>query len=115
MINKKFHKIFYFIRLLCYNSIIPLQRKNIYLQDRLKNQEEEKRNEVIARLGENGIATNVHFQLLPLLTAYKKLGFKIENYPNAYNQYKNEISLPLHNFLNEDDVKYICESLERYL
>ena len=79
---------------------------------RLKNQDEEKRNEVIAKLGENDIATNVHFQPLPLLTAYKNLGFKIEDYPNAYNQYKNEISLPLHDFLSEDDVKYICQMIE---
>ena len=82
---------------------------------RLKNQDEEKRNEVIAKLGENDIATNVHFQPLPLLTAYKNLGFKIEDYPNAYNQYKNEISLPLHDFLSEDDIKYICELLVRNL
>lgn len=82
---------------------------------RLKNQDEEKRNEVIAKLGENDIATNVHFQPLPLLTAYKNLGFKIEDYPNAYNQYKNEISLPLHDFLSKDDIKYICELLVRNL
>lgn len=82
---------------------------------RLKNQDEEKRNDVIAKLGENDIATNVHFQPLPLLTAYKKLGFKIEDYPNAYNQYKNEISLPLHDFLNEDDVKYICEHIKKLI
>lgn len=82
---------------------------------RLKNQDEEKRNEVIAKLGENGIATNVHFQPLPLLTAYKNLGFKIEDYPNAYNQYKNEISLPLHDFLSEDDIKYICEYIKKLI
>ena len=82
---------------------------------RLKNQDEEKRNEVIAKLGENDIATNVHFQPLPLLTAYKNLGFKIEDYPNAYNQYKNEISLPLHDFLSEDDVKYICEYIKKFI
>ncbi|ATV63091.1 DegT/DnrJ/EryC1/StrS family aminotransferase [Fusobacterium pseudoperiodonticum] len=82
---------------------------------RLKNQDEEKRNEIIAKLGENDIATNVHFQPLPLLTAYKKLGFKIEDYPNAYNQYKNEISLPLHDFLTEDDVKYICEYIKKII
>lgn len=82
---------------------------------RLKNQEEEKRNEVIAKLGENDIATNVHFQPLPLLTAYKKLGFKIGNYPNAYSQYKNEISLPLHDFLSEDDIKYICEYIKKLI
>ena len=82
---------------------------------RLKNQDEEKRNEVIAKLGENDIATNVHFQPLPLLTAYKNLGFKIEYYPNAYNQYKNEISLPLHDFLSEDDIKYICEYIKKLI
>ena len=82
---------------------------------RLKNQDEEKRNEVIAKLGENDIATNVHFQPLPLLTAYKNLGFKIEDYPNAYNQYKNEISLPLHDFLSEDDIKYICEYIKKLI
>lgn len=82
---------------------------------RLKNQEEEKRNEVIAKLGENDIATNVHFQPLPLLTAYKKLGFKIGNYPNSYSQYKNEISLPLHDFLSEDDIKYICEYIKKLI
>ena len=82
---------------------------------RLKNQDEEKRNEIITKLGENDIATNVHFQPLPLLTAYKKLGFKIEDYPNAYNQYKNEISLPLHDFLTEDDVKYICEYIKKII
>lgn len=82
---------------------------------RLKNQDEEKRNDVIAKLGENDIATNVHFQPLPLLTAYKNLGFKIEDYPNAYNQYKNEISLPLHDFLSENDVKYICEYIKKLI
>ena len=82
---------------------------------RLKNQDEGKRNEIIAKLGENNIATNVHFQPLPLLTAYKNLGFQIENYPNAYNQYKNEISLPLHDFLSEDDVKYICEYIKKLI
>ncbi|WP_195340160.1 DegT/DnrJ/EryC1/StrS aminotransferase family protein [Fusobacterium sp. 1001295B_180824_G3] len=82
---------------------------------RLKNQNEEKRNEVITKLGENEIATNVHFQPLPLLTAYKNLGFKMEDYPNAYNRYKNEISLPLHDFLSEDDIKYICEYLKEMI
>ena len=82
---------------------------------RLKNQDEGKRNEIIAKLGENDIATNVHYQPLPLLTAYKNLGFQIENYPNAYNQYKNEISLPLHDFLSEDDVKYICEYIKKLI
>ncbi len=102
------------IELPTFKNDIKESCKHLYMI-RLKNQDEEKRNEVIAKLGEDNIATNVHFQPLPLLTAYKNLGFKIEDYPNAYNQYKNEISLPLHDFLTEDDVKYVCEELKKLL
>ena len=102
------------IELPIFKNDIKESCKHLYMI-RLKNQDEEKRNEVIAKLGENDIATNVHFQPLPLLTAYKRLGFKIEDYPNAYNQYKNEISLPLHDFLTEDDVKYICEYIKELI
>ena len=102
------------IELPIFKNDIKESCKHLYMI-RLKNQDEEKRNEVIAKLGENDIATNVHFQPLPLLTAYKKLGFKIEDYPNAYNQYKNEISLPLHDFLTEDDIKYICEHIKKII
>ncbi len=55
---------------------------------------EEKRNEIINKMAEKGIATNVHYKPLPMLTAYKNLGFSIDNYPNAYNFYRNEITLP---------------------
>ena len=102
------------IELPIFKNDIKESCKHLYMI-RLKSQDEEKRNEIIARLGENDIATNVHFQPLPLLTAYKKLGFKIEDYPNAYSQYKNEISLPLHDFLTEDDVKYICEYIKKLI
>ena len=102
------------IELPIFKNDIKESCKHLYMI-RLKNQDEEKRNEVIAKLGENDIATNVHCQPLPLLTAYKKLGFKIEDYPNAYNQYKNEISLPLHDFLTEDDIKYICEYIKKLI
>jgi len=102
------------IELPIFKNDIKESCKHLYMI-RLKNQDEEKRNDVIAKLGENDIATNVHFQPLPLLTAYKNLGFKIEDYPNAYNQYKNEISLPLHDFLSEDDVKYICEYIKKLI
>ena len=70
---------------------------------------EEQRNEIIIKLAEAGIATNVHYKPLPMHTAYKKLGFDISNYPNAYNMYKNEITLPLHTLLTDDDVEYICK------
>ena len=79
---------------------------------RIKNATEEDRNMIIQKLAEKGIATNVHFQPLPLLTAYKNLGFKIEDYPEAYKMYSQEISLPFHGFIEEKDVKYIAECLK---
>jgi dTDP-4-amino-4,6-dideoxygalactose transaminase len=69
----------------------------------------EQRNAVIERMAEAGIATNVHYKPLPLLTAYRKLGFKMEDYPNAYAQFANEVTLPLHTLLSDDDVDYICD------
>ena len=62
-------------------------------------------------MAEKGIATNVHYKPLPMLSAYKKLGFDINHYPNAYDVYKNEISLPLHTLLSDDDVNYVCNEL----
>lgn len=79
---------------------------------RLPGFSEEARNRVIEKMGEKGVATNVHYKPLPLLTAYKDLGFRIEDYSNAYNQYKNEISLPLHTKLSDEDVEYVCRSLK---
>ena len=70
----------------------------------------ETRNEIIEAMAKRGIATNVHYKPLPLLTAYKELGFNIDNYPNAYNQYKNEISLPLYSKLTNEQVEYIIEN-----
>ncbi|AKE19502.1 DegT/DnrJ/EryC1/StrS aminotransferase family protein [Bacillus thuringiensis] len=76
---------------------------------------EAERNEIIVKMANMGIATNVHYKPLPMLTAYKKLGFDIENYPNAFNVYKNEITLPLHTLLSDTDVEYICNSLKEIL
>ena len=70
----------------------------------------ETRNKIIEAMAKRGIATNVHYKPLPLLTAYKELGFNIDNYPNAYNQYKNEISLPLYSKLTNEQVEYIIEN-----
>jgi dTDP-4-amino-4,6-dideoxygalactose transaminase len=70
------------------------------------------RNKIIVKMAESGIATNVHYKPLPMFTAYKNLGFDIKDYPNAYGQYSNEITLPLHTLLSDEDVKYICECLE---
>jgi dTDP-4-amino-4,6-dideoxygalactose transaminase len=70
---------------------------------------EETRNEIIVRLGERGIAANVHYKPLPMLTAYKNMGFHIEDYPHAYDFYRNEITLPLYSRLSEEQVAYIIE------
>lgn len=70
---------------------------------------ETQRNEIITKMAELGIATNVHYKPLPMFTAYKNLGFDIRNFPNAYAQYANEITLPLHTSLSDDDVEYICK------
>lgn len=66
-------------------------------------------NQIIEKMAESGIATNVHYKPLPLLTAYKNLGFRIEDYPNAYKQFENEITLPLHTLLSDEDVEYVVE------
>lgn len=72
----------------------------------------EKRNLLIEKMAEKGIACNVHYKPLPLLTAYKNLGFNIEEYPNAYDLYTNEITLPLHTRLSDEDVQYIVDSYQ---
>lgn len=65
------------------------------------------RNAVIERMAERGIACNVHYKPLPMMTAYKALGFDIADYPHAYDQYRNEITLPLHTRLSDEDVAYV--------
>ena len=67
------------------------------------------RNKVIIYLAEKGIASNVHYKPLPMMTAYKTIGFDIDDYPNAFNRYKNEITLPLYSTLKDDQVEYICK------
>ena len=71
----------------------------------------EERNEIIIKMEERGISTNVHYKPLPLLTAYRNLGFDIKDYPNAYGLFENEISLPIYSTLSDDEVDYICKSL----
>ena len=72
----------------------------------------EQRGEIIVKMAERGISCNVHYKPLPLLTAYKNLGFDIENYPNAYNYYVKEITLPLHTRLSDEDVNVIIENFK---
>lgn len=74
---------------------------------RLLGKDAEYRNEVICKMAERGIACNVHYKPLPMMTAYKNLGFDIKDYPNAYRQFENEVTLPLHTRLTDEDVDYV--------
>lgn len=80
---------------------------------------EEQRNEIIRKMAQRGIACNVHYKPLPLHTAYKNLGFDIADYPNAYAHYANEITLPLHTRLTDEQVRYVtdnyCDILKEYV
>ena len=91
---------------------------HLYLT-RIPNITEFERNDIITEMAQRGIATNVHYKPLPMHTAYKNLGFDIANYPNAYAQYANEISLPLHTRLTDEDIAYIldnyCDILKDYI
>ncbi len=77
---------------------------------RLLGKTVEQRNEVIIRMAERGIACNVHYKPLPMMTAYKNLGFDIKDYPNAYAQYANEVTLPLNTRLTDEDVEYVIQN-----
>lgn len=77
---------------------------------RLTGRTREETNQVIEKMAERGIATNVHYKPLPMMTAYKALGFDIKNYPNAYHLFENEITFPLHTKLSDEDVDYIIEN-----
>ncbi len=81
---------------------------HLYLT-RIPNITPEQRNEIIVKMAEQGISCNIHYKPLPMHTAYKNLGFDIKNYPNAYNHFANEISLPLHTRLTDEEIEYVIE------
>ena len=87
---------------------------HLYLT-RLTGKTMARRNEIIEKMAEQGVATNVHYKPLPLLTAYKDLGFASKDYPNACAQFENEITLPLYSTLTEEDVRYVCKTLKECL
>lgn len=108
-------------------ALLPLGLKSLqhYNQDssstghlylaRIPGIEENERNEIIVEMTGMGIACNVHYKPLPMFTAYRNLGFHISDYPNAYNQYANEITLPLHTLLSVEDVEYVSANLTAVL
>lgn len=109
------------------NAFLPLGMQNLqhysenfkssghlYLT-RIPGINETERNEIIVRLAKVGIACNVHYKPLPMFTAYKNLGFNIKDYPNAYKQYINEITLPLHTLLSDADVEYVTKNFKKVI
>lgn len=77
---------------------------------RLLGRSDEERRAVIVKMAERGIACNVHYKPLPMMTAYKALGFDIKDFPNAYNLFLNEVTLPLHTRLTDEDVEYVISN-----
>ena len=82
---------------------------------RLLSKDEKFRNKFIEKMAESGIATNVHYKPLAMLTAYKNMGFDVKDFPNAYNMYKNEVTLPLHTLLTDDEVEYVAKTYKENL
>ena len=76
-------------------------------------QDEEYRNKVIERMANYGVATNVHYKPLPMMTAYKRMGYSIEDFPNAFEMYKNEITLPLYSKMTDEQAQYVIENFRK--
>lgn len=85
---------------------------HLYLT-RIPGASDEQRREIITKLAERGVNTNVHYKPLPMMTAYKNMGWDIKNFPNAYAYYENLITLPLHTKLSDEDVEYVIEQYSK--
>lgn len=104
----------YYLTSLCHYSDTESSSGHLFLL-RVHGADHNLRCKLIEELALHGVATNVHYKPLPLLTAYKNIGFDIADYPCAYEMYENEISLPLHTKLTDEDIVYICECLREVL
>ena len=102
------------VTVLCHYGKDYSSSGHLYLV-RVTGKNREMCNEIITRMAQKGVATNVHYKPLPLLSAYKKMGFSIENYPNAYALFENEITLPLHTKLTDEEVAYVVKSFRECL
>lgn len=85
---------------------------HLYLTNAYAIKNEQMRNTVIVEMAKRGIAANVHYKPLPMFTAYKNMGFSIKDFPNAYNRYSNEITLPLHTLLTDEEVGYVISNFK---
>ena len=79
---------------------------------RIPAMDERRRGDILAQMAQRGISCNVHYKPLPMMTAYRALGYQIEDYPNSYRLYRNEITLPLHTLLDKEDVDYVVENFK---
>jgi len=111
MLIQRYDKAFslYNVQVLNHFSETHSSSGHLYLV-RLLGKDEAYRNKVIEAMAERGIACNVHYKPLPMMTAYKQLGFDIANFPQAFNQYRNEITLPLHTCLTDEEQTYIISN-----
>lgn len=91
----------------------PFRSSAHLMLTRLGGKDEGFRNRFIEEMAAQGVSTNVHYKPLPLMTAYRNLGFDISRFPNAHAQYRNEVTLPLHTMLSDDDVAYVIEAAHR--
>ena len=85
---------------------------HLYLTNAYAIKNEQMRNTVIVEMAKRGIAANVHYKPLPMFTAYKNMGFSIKDFPNAYTRYANEITLPLHTLLTDEEVGYVISNFK---
>ncbi len=99
------------IRSISHYNVDSLSSGHLYIA-RIDGIDEARRNEIIIKMAQAGIATNVHYKPLPMFSGYKKLGFDIKDYPNAYDLYRNEITLPLHTLLSDEEVEYIVRQFK---
>jgi dTDP-4-amino-4,6-dideoxygalactose transaminase len=97
------------VEVLCHYGDNHASSGHLYLV-RLLGKSVEERNTMITKMAERGVACNVHYKPLPMMTAYKNLGFDIADYPSAYAQYENEVTLPLHTRLTDEDVEYVISN-----
>lgn len=102
------------IQCLKHQSDIHRSSAHLYFT-RIDGMSEAQRNKFIESMAEKGVSCNVHYKPLPMLTAYKRMGFDIKNYPNAYRLYENEITLPLYSTLSDEDVKAVIQAYQECL
>ena len=121
-LSKRFKLITLYRKLLNPNELEVIKHSGIDFKSsghlllcRFRIIDEGKRNELINYLATKGISTNVHYKPLPMLQAYKCLGFEVNDYPNSYQAFRSEITLPLHTRLSVEDVRYICNHVNKFI